>query len=107
MTEVTPSELKMIYTEIIIVAIIGVFLVFYSQSPINQSVSGSGYATASTNTTSSTSAPWSTTLVDSTLGLPIGLTAIVVVSSIFLVPMTIMNALILARLLKDFATKWV
>ena len=107
MTEVTPSELKMLYTEIIIVAIVGVFLFFYSQAPITPVINGNGSATSSTTTTSTSNMPWSTTLVDSTLGLPVGATAILIVSSILLVPMTIMNALVLARLIKDFATQWV
>ncbi len=106
MTEITPSELKMIYIEIIIIAIMGVFLLFYSSSPITQTYTGSGASSPSTNTSPS-NMPWGTTLVDKTLGLPVGYAAILVVSSIFLIPMTIMNGLTLARLAKDFFTQWV
>lgn len=106
MTEINPSELKMLYIEIIILAIVGVFLLFYSASPITQTYTGSG-ATSPTTNTSPSNIPWGTTLVDKTLGLPIGYSAILVVSSIFLIPMTIMNALVLARLAKDFFTQWV
>lgn len=106
MTEITPSELKMLYIEIVIVAIIGVFVFFYSLSPITQIATGTGVSTNGT-TASPSSIPWGTTLVDSTLGLPIGASAIFIVASIFLVPMTIMNALTLSRLAKDFVSNWV
>jgi hypothetical protein len=107
MTEVTPSELKLLYTEIIIVAIIGVFLFFYNLSPIDQTYSGNGQVSSGNGTSTPSSIPWSTQLVDSTLGLPVGTSAILIVSSILLIPMTIMNGLVLARLAKDFLTQWV
>ena len=106
MTEVTPSELKMIYIEIIIVAVAGVFMLLYNQSPIGQNIETSD-AQAYTQSVSSSNSPWSTTLVDSTLGLPIGFSAIIIVSSILLMPLTIMNALTLIRIAKDLGTQWV
>ena len=106
MTEVTPSELKMLYIEIIIVAIAGVFMFLYNQSPIGQGITQSD-ALLSNESVSVSSSPWGTTLVDSTLGLPIGVSAIIIVSSIFLIPLTIMNALTILRIAKDFATQWV
>lgn len=106
MTEVTQSELKMLYIEIIIVAVAGVFMLLYSQSPINQSVTTST-VTNQTASVSTNNAQWSTQLVDDTLGLPIGFSAIIIVSSIFLIPLTIMNALTLIRIIKDLATQWI
>lgn len=105
MTEITPSELKMLYVEIVIVAIMGVFMSSYAASPIEQNYI-SGTATNGTSASSS-SVPWSTVLVDSTLGLPVGVSAILIVSSIVLIPMTIMNSLTILRLAKDFISKWV
>jgi len=104
MTNITSSELKILYIEIIIVSIIGVFLLLYSHSPITQTATSGG--TLTNTSTLSSPMPWSTTLVDSTLGLPVGLSAIIIVSSIFLVPMTIMNSLVIIRLAKDFVTQW-
>lgn len=106
MTEVTPSELKMLYLEIIVVAIVGVFMFLYNQSPITQTLTTNSVTNQST-TVSTENAPWSTRLVDETLGLPIGFFAIIIVSSIFLLPMTIMNALTLIRIAKDLATQWI
>lgn len=106
MTEVTQSELKMLYIEIIIVAVVGVFMLLYNQSPITQSVTTTSVTNQSTSVSTS-NAQWSTNLVDETLGLPIGFSAIIIVSSIFLIPLTIMNALTIIRIIKDLATQWV
>lgn len=106
MTEVTPSELKMLYIEIIIVAVAGVFMLLYNQSPIGQNIVTSD-AVAYNQSVSASSSPWSTAFVDSTLGLPIGFSAIIIVSSILLIPLTIMNGLTIIRLAKDFATQWI
>lgn len=106
MTEVTPSELKMLYIEIILVAIAGVFMLLFNQSPIGQDISTSD-ANALNQSVGADNLPWGTALVDSTLGLPIGVSAIIIVSSIFLIPLTIMNALTLLRIAKDLATQWV
>lgn len=106
MTNVTASELKLLYIQIVLVAIMGFFMFLYSQSPIDQS------ANVQTNITSQSSVnsndlPWSTKLVDSNLGIPDGLVAIILISSIILVPMTIMNSLTLLRLAKDVFTQWI
>lgn len=95
----------MLYIEVVLIAIVGVFLLLYNQSPITQTGIFSGATNGSA--VSSSDIPWSTPLVDETLGLPIGYSAIFIVSSIFLIPMTIMNTLTLARLAKDFLTQWV
>lgn len=106
MTNITASELKMLYIEVIMVAIVGVFMFLYSASPISEAAPAAKTVTSGSSS-SEADLPWSTSLVDSTLGLPVGYSAIIIVSSIFLVPMTIMNALTLARLAKDFLTQWV
>lgn len=106
MTEVTASELKMLYIEIIIVSVAGIFMLLYNQSPIGQNIATSD-AIAYNVSVGTSNSPWSTTLVDSTLGLPIGVSAIIIVSSIFLIPLTIMNALTLLRVVKDLATQWI
>lgn len=106
MTEVTPSELKMLYIEILVVAVVGVFMFLYNASPITQSATTETNVTQQTSINTDQNKPWSTTLVDSTLGLPLGFSAIIIVSSIFLIPMTIMNVLTLIRIAKDLATQW-
>lgn len=105
MTNITASELKMLYIQVVMIAIIGVFLFLYNQSPIDQTATFTGATPGSA--VSSSDIPWGTKLVDATLGLPFGLSAILIVSSIILIPMTIMNTLTLVRLAKDFLTQWV
>lgn len=106
MTEVTPSELKMLYIEIVVVAVVGVFMLLYNQSPISQPLTTTSVTNQSTSVSANNS-QWSTKLVDETLGLPIGFSAIIIVSSIFLIPLTIMNALTIIRIIKDLATQWI
>ena len=111
MTEITPSEIKMIYIQIILMAIIGVFLFFYAQQPVSQSYSITGTATSQNTSVSSTDAGWLEGLMtpDAGLGgyLPTGTIEIIIVSSIILIPLTIMNAFTVIRYAKDLGTQWI
>jgi len=117
MTNVTMSELKMIFIELILIGIVGGFMVFYDMSPIPASATGTGlynpsipqdniYNQSSVSPTA-TEGNWIITLISDTLGLPIEKAEIIIVSLIVLVPLTIMNGFTAIRLIKDLATQWV
>ena len=106
-TTITENEIKLIYIEIMLIAVIGVFLFFYIGNPIQSTTMDTTIANAQDKTVSSSDASWITGLASPTLGLPVGATEIIVVSSIFLIPLTIMNTFIALRFIKDIATGWI
>lgn len=110
MTEITTSEIKLIYIQIFLMAIIGVFIFLYVNQPITQSYNINSQASNSSSV-SGTDASWITGLTpkDAGLGslLPNGVADIIIVSSVFLVPLTIMNLFTAIRFIKDIATQWV
>jgi len=117
MTEVTSSELKMIYIELVIIGIIGAFMLLYDQSPIPETSQGYGLSNPimsqdsinnqSSVSPSETSGNWISNLISDTLGLPVAKTEIILVSLIVLVPMTVMNVFTAIRIIKDLATQWI
>lgn len=111
MTEITPGEIKLIYLQIVMMAIIGIFVFLYSSQPINQDVSvNSNINNASTNVNSK-DASWITNLMSNDAGLsqflPNGLSDILIVSAVFLIPLTIMNLITAIRFIKDISTQWI
>jgi len=104
MTEITPGEIKLIYLQIVMMAIIGIFLFLYSSQPITQSLNINSQV-QNTTKIDSTEASWINGLmpIDAGLGgiLPNGITEIIIVSSIFLVPLTIMNSFVAIRFIAD------
>lgn len=106
-TTITENEIKLIYIEIMLVAVIGVFLFFYIGNPISSVSMDTPAATAQDKGVSSSDASWITSMASPTMGLPVGVTEIIVVSSIFLIPLTIMNAFVALRFVKDIATGWI
>ena len=105
-TTITENEIKLIYIEIILVAIVGVFMFFYIGAPV-QETTMSTTSSSSSSSVSSTDADWIGNMATPTLGLPVGAAEILVVSSIFLIPLTIMNAFVAIRFIKDISTGWV
>lgn len=110
MTEITQSEIKMIYLQIVMMAILGIFLFLYTQQPISQQYNIDSKATSATSV-SSKDASWISNLMSADAGfggmLPNGVADILIVSTIFLIPLTIMNAITLIRFAKDLATQWI
>lgn len=112
MTEITMSELKMIFIELVVIGIIGVFMYFYVMNPIPAYTSSGDTSQPQipsdqdiqTNSTrvSATSGFWLVDLISDNLGLPIATVEIIIVSSIIIVPLTIMNGLTALRLIADF-----
>jgi len=105
-TTITEGEIRLIYIELVLIAIIGVFLFLYIGDPI-QETSIPGTASVENTTVDAKEVSWLTGMVSPNLGLPIGVTEIIIVSSIFLVPLTILNAFVAIRIIKDLATGWV
>jgi hypothetical protein len=111
MTDITPSELKMIYLQLFLMAIVGVFFFLYSSQPINQDVSVNANI-HNTTTVSSSDASWITGLMaqDAGLGglLPQGdLATFLLIVGVILIPMTIMNLVTAIRFIKDISTQWI
>lgn len=106
-TTITENEIKLIYIELLLIAVIGVFMFFYISSPVQETPMDTTTATTQNQTVSSSDADWIGGLVSPNLGLPVGAVEILVVSSIFLIPLTIMNAFVAIRFIKDIATGWI
>lgn len=110
MTQITPSEIKLIYIQFVLMGIIGIFLFMYALQPVNQNI-GINSQISNQTSASSKDASWITglTATDGGMGsfLPNGIGELLIISSIVLIPLTIMNAFTAIRYIKDLATQWV
>lgn len=109
-TTITENEIKLIYIGAMLSGIIGLFIFFYAQAPI-QEVSVPGQTLANNQTANADDAGWITGMVSPGMGLdaylPNGLDEIIVVSAIFLIPFILMLASAGLRYIKDIVTGWV
>lgn len=105
-TTITEGEIRLIYIEIVMVAIIGVFVALWSLSPIVAPPSPTGAAPVASGDVRAEDSSWVANLMDDVAGLPIGSAEIFIVSSIILIPLTIMNSFVVIRIVKDLATGW-
>ena len=105
-TTITEGEIRLIYVEIVMVAIIGVFVALWSLSPIVAPPSPTGPAPMTSGEVHAEDSSWISNLMDDVAGLPIGAKEIFIVSSIVLIPLTIMNSFVVIRIVKDLATGW-
>lgn len=109
MTQITPSEIKLIYIQLVLMGIIGVFLFMYALQPVSQNVGITDYA-QNQSTVSSKDASWLTGLTSQDAGLgsllPNGIGELLIITSIILIPLTIMNAFTAIRYIKDISTQW-
>ena len=100
-TSLTASEIKMIYIQIIVMAILGSIMFLYSQEPIT-TVSGIP-SSAGIQTTASSSDSWIINL----LGLPPGMGELFFISALIISPFLVMDSFIAIRFVKDLATGWI
>lgn len=100
-TSLTASEIKMIYIQIVVMAILGSIMYLYSNEPIT-TVTGLT-STATNETTVSSSGSWINTL----LSLPTEMGELFFISALIISPFLIMDCLIAIRFAKDIATGWV
>ena len=102
MTEITTSEIKIIVIQIIIMAILGIFMLLYSASPINsQNVPGT--AVNQSIEVSSSDQSWISELIS----IPEGMGTLAIISSLVIAPFLLFDAFIALRFAKDIATKWI
>lgn len=111
MTEITQGEIKLIYIQILVMAIVGVFIFLYSAQPITQGYAINSQVSSQNTSVSATDAGWMNTLMPANAGLggllPQGGAELIIVASIFLIPLTIMNTFTVIRFVKDMATQWI
>lgn len=104
MTNLTSSEIKIVYFALFFVAILGAWMAIYYENPIPSSQAYGG-ATNATNSTSVSSDTWITGLITS-LPSPFNSTITLIVGSIIILPVGIMLGYIAIRAIKDLATQW-
>ena len=105
MTNITTGELRIILFCLFFGAILSGFMAMYSESTIvskQRNIERS--VNQSVNSTSSSS--WIAGLIEP-LPAPLNDTKVLIIFSIFLVPISIMLAPIAIRYLKDLATQWI
>jgi hypothetical protein len=102
MTEITTSEIKVIVIQIIIMALLGAFMLLYSDAPINQNSAPISAINQSTQVSSS-SQSWITSIIS----IPEGMGELVFISLLVISPFLLFDAFIALRFAKDIATKWI
>lgn len=106
MTEITPGEIKLIYLQLVLMAIVGIFVFLYQGQPVQQDINvNSHFGNQSQNDVSSSNANWITGLTPSDAGLggilPNGSAELFIILSLVFVPLTIMNTLTAIRFVAD------
>lgn len=103
MTEITTSEIKIIVIQIIIMAILGLFMLLYSAQPINsQNIPGNAINQSQNNEISASDQSWITELIS----IPEGMGTLALISALIISPFLIFDGFIALRFAKDIATKW-
>lgn len=104
MTNITMSEIKIIFFSVVFVALTGVFVALYALQPVtSQQYTGE---TSAANASSSTSSTWINGML-SVLPAPFNSADLVIIVAIFIAPVSFMLAPIAVRYLKDLVTQWV
>lgn len=104
MTQLTSLEIKIVSFGVTFLAIVGVFVGLYTQSPIPEQVyQGETEVGISTSVESSS---WISNLIGA-LPAPFNDTGLLIVTAIFVTPVVVMLGYIALRALKDIVTQWV
>lgn len=104
MTNLTSSEIKIIYFALFFVAILGAWMSVYYQNPLPTTQTYTGNTTTS-NATSVSSDAWISGLISS-LPVPFNSSITLIIGSIIVLPVGIMLGYIAIRAIKDLATQW-
>lgn len=104
MTNITTSELKFIYFAVILIAVVGVFSALYAAEPITETVQYTS-DTSYQNATTATETSWISSLL-SIFPAPFDDPDILIVTAIFIAPISFMMAPIAIRYAKDIVTQW-
>ena len=110
MTEITEGEIRRFYLQVVIMGILGVFFFFYASAPATSQTSQEKYYLSSTDVKEE-DAGFMENIISPDAGtgayLPGGAAEIIIVSSIILIPLTIMNTFTAIRFIKDMMTQWI
>lgn len=110
MTNITESEIKIIYFGLIFMSLLGIFWYLYSENPASEYVQYStSPETSSQNTSTSSSggSSWISGLIDINRYIPSGFVDLSIVTAIFLTPVIIILIPTSVRFIKDLVTQWV
>jgi len=103
MTEITTSEIKIIVIQLIIMAVLGVFMILYSTEPMtSQNIPGTAINQSTDTEVSATDQSWISNLIS----LPEGMGTLAFISLLVISPFLLFDAFIALRFAKDIATKW-
>lgn len=102
MTEVTTSEIKIIVIQIIVMSVLGVFMLLYSEEPI-EPISTPGNAVNQTTQVSASAQSW----IPNLISLPPGMGELTLISALVIAPFLVFDGIIALRFAKDIATKWI
>lgn len=101
MTSITTSEIKILAIQVILMAILSVFVLLYTSSATPTTTPQSSASTQTSVEASDSS--WITGIIY----IPEGLGALAFISSLVLAPFLFFDAIIAIRFIKDIATQWV
>lgn len=102
MTDITPSEIKIIGIQVIIMAILGVFMILYSSAPVTTSVIPGTAANQSVQV-SATDQSW----ISNIISIPNGMGTLKFISLLVIAPFLFFDGFIALRFAKDIATQWI
>ena len=102
MTSITTSEIKILAIQVILMAILGVFMVLYASAPTPISSPTTSAANQSTSVSSS-DASW----IEGIIYIPAGMGTLAFISALVMSPFLFFDALISIRFIKDISTQWV
>lgn len=103
MTEITTSEIKIIVIQMIIMAILGMFMGLYSSQPITSTdIPGNAVNQSQSNEVPSSDQSWITSLIS----IPEGMGTLALISACVIGPFLLFDTFIALRFAKDIATKW-
>jgi len=101
MTSITTSEIKILAIQVILMAILGVFMLLYASSATPTTLPTT---TASNQTTVSASdASW----ISGIIYIPAGLGTLAFISALVMAPFIFFDTMIAIRFIKDISTQWV
>jgi len=102
MTSITGSEIKILAIQVILMAILGMFMLLYASSvtPIS---SPTTIAVNQTSYVSASDASW----ISGIIYIPEGMGTLALISSLVIAPLLFFDAMIAIRFIKDIATQWV
>lgn len=105
MTQITTSEVKIVFFALFFIALLSAWMGIYYQDPITNIQYGGNTSVTST-TTSADSDSWISGLIGS-LPAPFNTTVSLLIGSVILIPVVVMLGYISIRAIKDLISQWI